>query len=198
MITEKTFVIIKPDGIQRSLVGEVIGRFEKVGLKCVAMKMLIPSKDIAEKHYLIDPEWLRKVGEKQLGDYTRRGVTPPSTDAVEIGKKILNNLSTYLTAGPVVVMIWQGVHAVQIVRKLVGSTEPLTSDVGTIRGDFVLDSYELSAADGRCIRNVIHASGNPEEAKSEISLWFQESEIVDYKHIQDAILYDVNLDGILE
>lgn len=198
MITEKTFVIIKPDGIQRSLIGEVIGRFEKVGLKLVAMKMILATKDLAEKHYMIDPEWLRKVGEKQLGDYARRGATPPSTDAVEIGKKILNNLSTYLTAGPVVIMVWQGAHAVQLVRKLVGSTEPLTSDVGTIRGDFVLDSYQLSAADDRCIRNIIHASGTSEEAKSEIGLWFKENEILSYKHIQEAILYDVNLDGILE
>jgi nucleoside-diphosphate kinase len=198
MKNENTFVIIKPDGIQRSLIGEVIGRFEKVGLKLVAMKMILATKEDAEKHYTIDPNWLRLVGEKFLGDYERRGVTPPSTDAVEIGKGILKNLSEYLTAGPVVIMVWQGAHAVQLVRKLVGSTEPLTSDVGTIRGDFVLDSYQLSSTDGRVIRNIVHASGTPEEAKSEIALWFKESEILNYKHIQEAILYDVNLDGILE
>jgi nucleoside-diphosphate kinase len=198
MRTERTFVIIKPDGIQRSLVGEVIGRFEKVGLKCVALKMVVPTKEKAEKHYLIDPEWLRKIGEKQFDDYKRRGETPPTTDPIEIGKKVLNNLSKYLTAGPVVTMVWEGAHAVGIVRKLVGGTEPLTSDVGTIRGDFVLDSYQLSNADSRCIRNVIHASGTPEEAKSEIDLWFTDSEIINYRHIQEAIIYDVNLDGILE
>ena len=198
MIKEQTFVIIKPDGIQRSLIGEVIGRFERVGLKLVGMKMPVPTKEICEKHYTIDPEWLRKVGEKNISDYQRRGITPPNTDAVEVGKKILADLTKYMSCGPVVVMVWQGAHAVQLVRKLVGSTEPLTSDVGTIRGDFVLDSYQLSSADGRVIRNIVHASGSPEEAKSEIDLWFSMTEIIDYTHIQDKILYDVNLDGILE
>ena len=197
MKTEKTFVIIKPDGIQRSLIGEVIGRFEKVGLKLVAMKMLVPTSELSEKHYTLDPEWLRKVGEKLIGNYKEKGLKLGSDDPIEIGKGILNRLVSYLTAGPVVIMVWQGVHAVAIVRKLVGGTEPLSSDVGTIRGDFVLDSYQIAEIDNRAIRNIVHASGTPEEAKGEIGLWFQENEIIKYTHIQDAILYSADLDGIL-
>lgn len=198
MRNEKTFVIIKPDGIQRSLIGEIVKRFERIGLKIVALKMLIPTKAQVRKHYTVDPEWIRKVGEKSIAGYEKKGITPPSKDPIEIGEKVLENLTKYMSSGPVIAMVLQGVHAVGIVRKIVGGTEPLTSDVGTIRGDFVLDSYQISDTDGRPIRNLIHASGNVEEAKGEIGLWFKEEEILKYRHIQDAILYDVNLDGILE
>jgi len=198
MKTEKTFVIIKPDGVQRSLIGEVIGRFERIGLKLIAIKMVLPSEEMAKKHYTLDPEWIRKTGEKSILNYNKKGLTPPSMNPFEIGDRVLGTLINYLTSGPVVAMTWQGAHAVGIVRKLVGGTEPLTSDVGTIRGDFVLDSYQMSDSDGRAVRNVIHASGSVDEAKGEIDLWFKDSDIMKYKHIQDAILYDVNLDSILE
>ena len=198
MKNERTFVIIKPDGVQRSLIGEVIKRFERIGLKLVAMKMLIPTKDLARKHYTLDPEWLRKVGEKTIASYAKKGLKAPSDNPLEIGNRVLDNLVNYFISGPVVAMSWQGAHAVGIVRKMVGGTEPLTSDVGTIRGDFVLDSYQMSDTDGRSVRNLVHASGSPEEANNEINLWFKEHEVLKYRHIQEAILYDVNLDGILE
>jgi len=95
-------------------------------------------------------------------------------------------------------MVWEGAHAVKIVRKLVGNTEPLSSDVGTIRGDYVLDSYQLSDTAGRAVRNIIHASGSTEEAENEIKHWFSPEEIINYRLVQEQILYDVNLDGILE
>jgi nucleoside-diphosphate kinase len=198
MRNERTFVIIKPDGIQRSLVGEIVERFERIGLKLVAMKMVLPTKELARKHYTIDPEWIRKVGEKSIAGYEKKGIKPPTKDPIALGEKVLERLVKYFVSGPVVTMVWQGAHAVGIVRKIVGGTEPLTSDVGTIRGDFVLDSYQIADIDDRAIRNLVHASGNVEEAKGEINLWFKDSEIIKYKHIQDAILYDVNLDGILE
>ncbi|MCX6717863.1 MAG: nucleoside-diphosphate kinase [Candidatus Taylorbacteria bacterium] len=191
MKNERTFVIIKPDGVQRSLIGEVIGRFERIGLKLVGMKMVLPTEEMAKKHYTLDPEWVRKVGEKSIANYGKKGLTPPSNDPLEIGNKVLGNLINYMTSGPVVAMAWQGAHAVGIVRKIVGGTEPLT-------GDFVLDSYQISDADGRAVRNIIHASGSVDEAKGEIDLWFNDKEIIKYRHIQDAILYDVDLDGILE
>ena len=103
-----------------------------------------------------------------------------------------------MTSGPVVSMVWQGMHAVSVVRKLIGSTEPLTSDVGTIRGDFTIDSYEISDIDGRAVRNLIHASGNTSDAEKEIPLWFKDDEVLNYRLLQEAILYDVNLDGIME
>ena len=125
-------------------------------------------------------------------------MTPPSEDPFEITAKILANLKKYMTSGPVVAMVWQGAHAVKIVRKMTGGTEPLTSDVGTIRGDFVLDSYSMSDTDGRAVRNLIHASGSVEEANMEIVHWFKENEIINYRLFAEQILYDVNLDGILE
>ncbi len=198
MKKEKTLVIIKPDGVQRGLMGEIIKRFENVGLKMVAQKMMVADEKHIEEHYTLDPEWRRVTGEKTIAGYKSKGLTPPSEDPLEITAKILETLKTYMTSGPIVVMIWEGAHAVGIVRKLVGGTEPLTSDVGTIRGDYVLDSYALSDKDGRSVRNLIHASGSPEEAKMEIKHWFKEEEIFDYTLVSEKILYDVNLDGIME
>jgi nucleoside-diphosphate kinase len=196
--TERTFVAIKPDGIQRSLIGEVIKRIERVGLKLVAIKLIVPTEDKARKHYTIDPEWIEKVGKRNIENYKEKGEKPMSEDPIEMGELILDKLVKYVTSGPVVAMVWQGAGACQIVRKVVGGTEPLTSDVGTIRGDFVLDSYKMSDTDGRAVRNVIHASGNADEASKEIEIWFDKDELVDYRLIQEQILYDVNLDGILE
>lgn len=195
---EKTLVIIKPDGIQRSLIGEIIKRFEQSGLKLVALKMLVPTADIIEKHYLVDPDWRVKTGMKTIESYKKKGKTPPSEDPKKVTEIILNNLKRYMTTGPVIAMVWQGMHATGIVRKITGGTEPLTSDVGTIRGDMTIDSYEMSDVDGRAVRNLIHASGSPEEAEKEIALWFRQEELIKYRLVSDAILYDVNLDGILE
>lgn len=196
--TEKTLVLIKPDGIQRSLVGEITTRFEQIGLKLIALKMLIPSLDHVEQHYTLDPDWRRVTGEKTIKSYREKGLNPPSEDPFEITAKILANLKTYMTSGPVIAMVWQGAHAVKIVRKLVGGTEPLTSDVGTIRGDYVLDSYALSDGDDRSVRNLVHASGSVQEADLEIAHWFAPEELLGYRLIQEQMLYDVNLDGLKE
>ncbi len=195
---ERTLVIIKPDGIQRTLIGEIIKRYEKTGLKLVAVKTVVPSEDHIEKHYTLDPNWRRITGEKTIASYKKKGLKPPSEDPLEITAVILENLKKYMTSGPVIAMIWEGAHAVKIVRKITGGTEPLTSDVGTIRGDFVLDSYQISDNDKRAVRNLIHASGSTEEAGMEIKHWFKKDEIINYRLVQEQILYDVNLDGILE
>jgi nucleoside-diphosphate kinase len=198
MKTEKTLVVIKPDGVQRSLIGEIIRRLERAGLKLVAVKMLVPDEDFIEKHYTIDPEWRKITGEKTIKGYRDKGLEPPHDDPHKVTEIILANLKKFMTSGPVIAMVWQGLHVVKIVRKLVGGTEPFASDVGTIRGDFVLDSYQLADKDGRAIRNLIHASGSVEEAKKEIALWFKPEEIINYRLVQEQILYDVNLDNILE
>jgi len=195
---ERTFVIIKPDGVQRSLIGEVIKRYERVGLKLVGMKFFVPTAEQVKAHYTIDSEWQRKTGEKAIAAYEKKGIEPPTKDPVEAGEKILNNLQKYFTSGPVVAMVLQGAHAVALVRKLTGGTEPLTSDVGTIRGDFIIDSYQMADLDNRAVRNVVHASGEIEEAEAEIALWFKDEELIQYNIIQEKILYDVNMDGILE
>ncbi len=198
MKKEKTLVIVKPDGIQRSLVGEIIKRFEKVGLKMVACKLMVADEEHIEKHYTLDPEWRRVTGEKTIASYKKKGKTPPSEDPFEITERILRALKSYMTSGPIVVMVWEGAHAVGIVRKLIGGTEPLTSDVGTIRGDYVLDSYELSDKDGRSVRNLVHASGSHKEAEMEIDHWFDKKEVLEYNLVSERIMYDVNLDGIME
>ncbi len=195
---EKTFVIIKPDGVQRSLIGEIIKRYEKIGLKLIGLKMGVTTGEMIEKHYTIDPEWMRKTGEKTIANYKKKGAKPPSDDPIEITKIVLKNLKKYMTSGPVIMMVWQGAHAVGIVRKITGTTEPLTSDVGTIRGDFVLDSYIMSDTDGRAVRNILHASGTVEEAEKEIALWFRKDELINYSIIQETILYDIDLNSILE
>lgn len=195
---EKTLVIIKPDAIQRSLMGEIISRYEKVGLKLIAMKMMVPSAKLIEEHYTLDPAWRKVTGEKTIKGYTDKGLEPPLKDPLEITKLLLEKLIKYMTAGPVIAMVWEGAHAVAIVRKLTGGTEPLTSDVGTIRGDFVLDSYAMTDKDKRSVRNLVHASGSVKEAQDEIKHWFKPEELISYTHVQEKILYDVNLDGIGE
>lgn len=195
---ERSLVIIKPDGVQRSLIGEIIKRYEQAGLKLVGIKMAVPTADMIEKHYTVDPNWRTVTGQKTIESYKKKGKVPPSEDPLKITEIILNNLKKYMTSGPVIAMVWEGGHACGIIRKITGGTEPLTSDVGTIRGDYTIDSYEMSDKDGRAARNLIHASGNPEESGKEIELWFHKNELINYRLIQDAILYDVNLDGILE
>lgn len=195
---ERTLVMVKPDGIQRSLVGEIIKRYEQIGLKLIAMKLIVATPEHIEAHYTLDPEWRRVTGEKTIKGYKDKGLTPPSEDPLEITAVILRNLKKYMSSGPIVAMIWEGAHAVKIVRKITGGTEPLTSDVGTIRGDYVLDSYQMSDKDDRAIRNLIHASGSPAEADMEIAHWFKPEEIVDYLHFQEQIIYSPELEVTLK
>jgi len=195
---ERTLVIIKPDGIQRALIGEILTRYERLGLKLVGLKLMVPTPEQVEGHYTLDPSWRRVTGQKTIKNYKDRGLTPPSEDPLEITAKILKNLKKYLTAGPVIAMVWEGAHAVELVRKVTGGTEPRGASVGTIRGDFVLDSYVMSDADDRAVRNLIHGSGSVEEANMEIPHWFKKDEIIDYKVSREDVLYAKELEGILE
>ncbi len=195
---EKTLVLIKPDGIQRSLIGEIIKRYERTGLKLVGLKFLVPTPEMTKAHYLSDEGWLENVGKKSIAAYEKKGLKSPFDDPIKCGEAVLERLIKYLTSGPVAAMVWQGNEAVGIVRKITGGTEPLTSDVGTVRGDLTIDSYALGDTDERAVRNLIHASGSPQEAEKEIKIWFNDDEILKYRLVQESILYDVNLDGILE
>lgn len=194
---EKTFVIIKQDGVQRSLIGEIISRLERTGLKLVAMKFAFATEDQCWTHYNKDDVWFESKGQITVKNREAMGL-PVEKPAIEYGKDIMRGNVKYMTSGPLVMMVWQGNKAVGIVKKIVGGTEPLTSDVGTIRGDFTLDSYELANMDGRAVRNLIHCSDMVEEAEREIKIWFSESEIMKYRLVGEEILYDVNLDGIKE
>ncbi len=197
---EKTLVIIKPDGVQRSLIGEIIGRYERVGLKLVAMKFLRPTEEMATDHYykVGGEAWLEAVGAKARAAYEKKGQQSPFETNRENGVAVMKANARYMSAGPVVAMVWQGAHAVPLVRKMTGGTEPLTSDMGTIRGDFTLDSYAAADVDKRSIRNLMHASGTVEEAEQEIGMWFKPEEVLSYKLVQEQILYDIDLDGIME
>jgi len=195
---ERTLVIIKPDAVQRTLVGEIIQRYERLGLKIVGMKLVRPTKELVEKHYTNDPDWIEKTGAKFIKHATEHGLRIKHPDPVKMGQHILERLAKYMTSGPVIALVLQGLHAVPIVRKITGGTEPLQSDVGTIRGDFVLDSYEFSDIQDRSIRNLVHASGSVEEANKEIALWFEKDELINYTLVQEKILYETNIDGIFE
>lgn len=195
---ERTFVAVKPDGVQRGLIGEVIARFERVGLKLVAMKMFVATPEHIEKHYTLDPEWRRRTGEKTIASYKAKGLIPPTDDPLVVTEALLQTLRVFMTSGPLVAMVWEGAHAQKVVKKITGGTEPLTSDVGSIRGDYVLDSYEMSDADKRAIRNIVHCSGSMKEAEDEINHWFKPEEIINYRLVQDEVLYDPVLNDILK
>lgn len=195
---ERTLVIIKPDGIQRALIGEIMSRYERLGLKLVGLKMAVPTAEQVEGHYTLDANWRRVTGEKTIKSYKDRGLTPPSEDPLEITAKILKNLMKYLTAGPVICMVWEGAHAVELVRKVTGGTEPRGAQVGTIRGDFVVDSYVMSDNDDRAVRNLIHGSGSVDEANMEIPHWFAPNELFSYKVNHESVIYGKELEGILE
>jgi len=195
---EKTLVLIKPDGVQRGIIGEVIKRYETCGLKLVALKMVIPTKELTLKHYSTDPDWAIKTGTKSFEAYEKQGRKLPGNDPVEFAEGIRRKLMDFMSSGPVVAMVWQGMGAVAVVRKITGSTEPLTSLPGTIRGDYTIDSYSAADGDERAVRNIIHSSGSVEEANAEIDVWFDKKEILSYRLAHEEIIYDVNLDGILE
>jgi nucleoside-diphosphate kinase len=186
---EKTLVLIKPDGVQRALVGEILTRFEKVGLKIVGMKLIHSDPGKAEEHYANDEAWLRAVGEKQIASAKKRGEDTSHLDAMEIGKRIQGTLTSYITMSPVVAIVLEGHGAVRLVRKLVGDTNPADSPPGTIRGDYTLDSYPLADGSGRSLQNLIHASGTVDEAKREIRVWFSEQELYYWKRVDEDLIY---------
>lgn len=196
---ERTFVILKPDTIQRGLVGEVVRRLERTGLKLVAAKMLVADEARLLKHYGKDDEWYLAKGTKRVQLMKDAGKSvDESRPPIEYGKDIIRGVVRYMQVCPVVAMVWEGNQAVTVVKKLVGSTDPTESDVGTIRGDYQLDSYSLSDAEQRGIRNLIHCSDKVSEAEREIAIWFALDELHNYRHVFDAILQDVNLDGTPE
>lgn len=191
---ERTFVILKPDTVQRSLMGEVIKRFEQTGLKCTAMKMFTADEERLFKHYNKDEAWFLEKGTNIVKDLEAQG-RPVEKEPIEYGKDIIRANAQYMSVAPVVAMVWEGNQAVAVIKKLVGSTEPATSDVGTLRGDYTVDSYGHAAFEDRAVRNLIHCSDKVDEAEREIALWMNDGEVMKYTTAQEAIMYDVNLDG---
>ncbi len=194
---QRSLIMIKPDAMQRSLTGEIIRRIERTGLKFTAFKFLVADREQLLKHYHKNNAWFLEKGQNIVNDRKAHNL-PVEKEAIEYGRDIIELILKFMTAGPLLIFVVQGNEAVAVVKKLVGTTEPASSDVGTIRGDYTIDSYEHSSIQDRAVRNLIHCSESPEEAEREIAVWFKPEEIVEYKTIQERILYDVNLDGILE
>src|SRR3989344_6080484 len=182
---QRTVVLVKPDGVKRGLVGEIISRFEKVGFKIVAMKMVWVDRHQVAQHYKDEKEYLTSVGQRTLDDYQKFGFDPGETlgtsDAYEIGGMVRKWNMDALTSGPLLAMVLEGVNAVEIVRKMVGPTNVTMAPAGTIRGDYSIDTPVLATLKKRPIKTIVHASGNVEEAEFEMKLWFKESEMFDYK-----------------
>ncbi len=182
---ERTLVILKPDTIEKGLIGEIVTRFEKVGLKIVAVKLLTAHKELVERHYPADREelWVG-IGNKTLDNYRDLDMNPKDSlgtnDPKEIGKMVRVWLMDYLMKGPVLAMVLEAPHAVELVRKMAGHTLPLIAAPGTIRGDYAYDSSYLANSNKRAIENLLHASGTKEEAEYEIPLWFTAKEIHKY------------------
>ncbi len=160
MKLERTLVLIKPDGVERGLVGQIVSRFEMAGLKIAALKLAMVDKDFAMKHY--------------TEDITKRR-----------GEKVRNQMVEMLSSGPVVAVVLEGIEAIALVRKMVGATEPKSGQPGTIRGDFAHVSYGYADAKGIGVRNVVHASSSAEDAENEIALWFAQTEVYSYESVHD-------------
>lgn len=157
---EQTLVLIKPDGVQRSLSGRILQRFEDAGLKIVGMKMKWVDPKFAKEHY-----------------------------KAHVEKKFYPGLESMITEGPVVAFVLEGLHAVELVRKMVGATEPKAAQPGTIRGDFAHHSYAYADQKGIAIKNLIHASGTVEEAKIEVALWFKKEELHSYQTVHEKHVF---------
>ncbi|OIO16402.1 nucleoside-diphosphate kinase [Candidatus Kuenenbacteria bacterium CG11_big_fil_rev_8_21_14_0_20_37_9] len=190
---EKTVLLIKPDGVKRGIVGDIISRIEQRGLKLIALKMLNASKGKARSHYPGTDTWLIGMGNKTLENYEKYGKDPikelGSDDPKKIGDKIYDWNVEYLTSGPMVAVLIKGLHAIDMVRKIVGHTLPSKADMGTVRGDYSVDSPTLANGQKRAIRNIVHASGDLGEATHEIKHWFKEDDICDYKRSDEDIMF---------
>ena len=182
---EKTFVLIKPDGVRKGLIGEIINRFERRDLKVVALEMHQPTKSEMDNHYPKDEKWLNRIGERTSANYQKYGHDPKrdfgTTDTLKIGKEVRKWLVDFMISAPVVKMVVQGPHAVDMVRKIVGATMPHLAEMGTIRGDYSADSAISANIEKRAIFNLVHASETPQEAAHEIKHWFGKNAVYKYK-----------------
>ena len=190
---EKTCVLIKPDGVKRGLVGEIIRRIEQRDLKVIALSMVWANKEKIDGHYPKDEFWISRLGEKTLHTYAKYNLDPKkelgTDDKLKIGQSVRGWVVNYMSGGPIVKMIVQGVHSVDMVRKLAGNTCPNLAEMGTIRGDYSVDSPAAANRDKRAIHNIIHASETPEEAEHEIKYWFSKEEIHNYKRSEEEMMF---------
>ena len=183
--TERTYVMIKPDGVQKGLIGEIIKRFEQRDLKVVALEMFQPTYELIDNHYPKDEAWITRLGNKTLSTYAKYNIDPNQAlgvgTAEEIGPMVRKWLIDYMTSAPLVKMVVEGVHAVDMVRKIAGPTLPNMAEIGTIRGDYSVDSPAVANSERRAVMNLVHTSETPDEAAHEIKHWFGDKTIHSYK-----------------
>ena len=181
---EKTFVMIKPDGVRKGLVGEIIKRFEQRDLKVVALEMFQPTFKEMDNHYPKTDKWINRLGERTSATYAKYGHDLKrdfgTNDLHRVGKTVRKWLIDYMISAPLVKMVVQGVHSVDVVRKIMGDTMPFSAAIGTIRGDFSVDSAISANIERRAIHNLMHASETQDEAKHEIKHWFGKAKIYKY------------------
>ncbi|MFH0987430.1 MAG: nucleoside-diphosphate kinase [Patescibacteria group bacterium] len=184
---EMTMVLIKPDGVKRGLIGEVISRIERRGLKIVSLEMIWAQRNQVDKHYPKDKKWTTRVGEKTLNSYKKYGINAKkemgTEDPFEIGQMVREWLLDYLTSGPIVKMAVKGNHAIEQVRKMGGNTMPAQAELGTIRGDYSVDDPGIANREKRAVYNIVHISETPEEADHELHFWIANEDIFDYDTI---------------
>ena len=185
---ERTLILVKPDGVERAILGKIISRFEDAGMKVVGLKMLKPKKELVEKHYAEDEEWLLSVGRKTKQSYVEKGLKVAESER-EIGMRVRSFLIKELTRTPIVAIVLEGNSAAEIARKIGGGTEPKRADPSTIRGMYSSDSYALADQKKRSVRNVLHLSENAEIAEREIKVWFTASELNDYKRADEEAMF---------
>lgn len=190
---ERTLILIKPDGVQRALTGEILARLERAGLKIVALRMLRAERGTLERHYPSNEEWVRTIGGKTKEAFETYGwdvkARMGTDDALEIGRRVRGWLIEFMMTTPIVAAVLEGVHAVSVTRKLVGATLPVFANPGTIRGDFATDAPTVANEGQRPVRNLIHASGTVEEAEHEIGLWFTSADTYRYPRADEAAMF---------
>ncbi|MDD3669462.1 MAG: nucleoside-diphosphate kinase [Alphaproteobacteria bacterium] len=176
MENEKTFAIIKPEAVAQKLIGKIIAKIEESGLAITKMRMMSVPRALAEKHYAKDDAWCAKIGGGALRDYAKAGRDPKTEagtdDPIQIGRQIQQRTIAHLISAPVVIMELTGENAAEAFRALCGATEPASADPASIRGLFAKDDYTTSLLEKRPLRNLLHSSGNAEEARAELDMWF--------------------------
>ena len=190
---EKTVALIKPDGVKRGLIGEIITRVEKRGLKIISLEMFQATKEQIDGFYPQDEKWIKRLGEKTLKNYKKYGFNAKkelgTEDPLEIGQMVRKWLVNFMISGPMVKMVIGGIHAIDMVRKIVGSSMPSQAEMGTIRGDFSVDDSTAANRDKRAIHNIVHASETLEEAEHELNFWFAAEDIFDYKRAEEDVMF---------
>jgi len=195
MNKQKALIIIKPDAVQRGLIGKIVSRFEQVGLKIIGLKFIwVTEKQIVAQYPETDA-WFKKVGERTLTNYAKKGLDAKkifnTDDAIQIGRTVKKWLIKYFQESPVLIMVLESYDCIEICRKLSGNTIPVLANHGTIRGDFSHDTIDLANEQNRPLRNIIHASDTVEDGEKEIKVWFTKDELFSYERADEKFMYSL-------